>query len=154
MREDPKLFLYRFLLPYMASERGLTTYYTRSLKKEMDRLGPLPPFNISPVMKRTADIQARDLARVQGGHLNHTSSDGTTFSERMRRAGVLCAGENLYSGINRSPLDMIMDLLIDQGVANLGHRKALLSPDYHSIGISIRSYTLHGKVMVQDFDCR
>lgn len=154
MRRNPVAFYKTYLIPYIKSNTRLTGYYTTSLKKEMLSRTSLDPFSVSPIMKKTADYQAKDLAQFKGKRLSHTSSTGNTFEKRMQQAGVNCAGENLYTGENRSPLEMIMDLLIDEGVKSLGHRKALLSIQYKSIGISIKYYSAGGKIMVQDFSCQ
>jgi Cysteine-rich secretory protein family len=153
MRADPSGFYKTYIAPYIALNPRFTKYYTRSLQKTMLSLPPLAPLSISPVMKKTADYLAKDLLIYGGRRLDHTSSRGETFEQRMQKAGVGCAGENLYTGQDRTPMMMIMDLLIDQGVESLGHREALLSKSYKSIGISIQSYPDNGQLMVQDFSC-
>ncbi|MCZ6692800.1 MAG: CAP domain-containing protein, partial [Bacteroidetes bacterium] len=59
-------------------------------------------------------------------------------------------GENCAYGLY-SPLDIVMGLLIDEGVSDLGHRKNILNPDYKVIGVAIRPHKSYGTNCVQDF---
>ena len=153
VRQDPRAFYSRYVRPYIQKHPEFTSYYTRSLRKELENSQPVPPLRISPTMQKTAAYQANDLQRYQGQRLDHTSSNGMTFEDRMRRAGVGCAAENLYSADRTTPMQMVLDLLVDFRVRSLGHRKNLLNPMYKSIGISLTHYSGGGTIMVQDFSC-
>lgn len=153
MREDPAGFYSKYLKEYIRQgSRHFTRYYTASLEKDMRRTGDLSPFKVSNTMIKTASYQAKYLKRLGGHTLTH-DADGLSFEQRMRQAGVGCAGENLYTGENRSALQVVMDLLIDQGVSSLGHRKNLLSAQYKSIGVVVANYSRGGNIVVMDFSC-
>ncbi|HVB03381.1 MAG TPA: CAP domain-containing protein [Chitinophagaceae bacterium] len=154
LRQDPRRFFNQFIIPYADSDRRIDRSYIRSLRAIVNQLNTLPPLTVSQTMEKTARFMSRDLARFNGRKLSHTSSGGLTFEERMKNAGVDCAGENLYSGIDRTPLQMVMDLLIDWRVPSLGHRKNLLNPRYTSIGIAIGRFGQGGEILVTDFSCR
>lgn len=109
-------------------------------------------FSINEKLIGTATYQANYLKAFNGRRLAHDAPN-LSFEQRFRQAGVGCAAENLYAGENRTALQVVMDLLIDQGVQSLGHRKNLLNPDYHTIGIVIKSYSDDGRVVVIDFGC-
>ncbi|MHB1921085.1 MAG: CAP domain-containing protein [Chitinophagaceae bacterium] len=154
LRQHPQSFYIRYVRPYIQKHPEFPPYYTRSLRRELESSAPIPALRISSVMEKTAAYQANDLRRYQGRRLDHTSSNGMTFEDRMRRAGVGCAAENLYSADRTSALQMVLDLLIDYGVSSLGHRKNLLNPMYKSVGISLAHYYGGGTIMVQDFSCQ
>lgn len=155
LRQDPKSFFKTYVLPYGHSGPGQDTGYVTSLEKTIDTISSLTTLSISPAMLKSAAFMSANLARFNGKKLSHTSSDGQTFEERMSKANVGCAGENLYCGINRSALQMVLDLLIDWRVPDLSHRKNLLNPSFTFIGISLSPYSNGdaGKVLVMDFSC-
>ncbi len=153
MREDPAGFYSKYLKEYIRQgSRRFTRYYTVSLEKDMRRAGNLPPFKVSNTMIKTASYQAKYLKHLGGHTLTHDAA-GLSFEQRMQQAGVGCAGENLYTGENRTALQVVMDLLIDQGVSSLGHRKNLLNPQYKSIGVVVAGYSRGGNIVVMDFSC-
>lgn len=153
MRQDPEGFYHRYLREYIRqNSRRFTRYYTASLERDLRKTGSLPAFTVSPTMRKTATYQADYLRQFNGRMLSHDSGS-LSFEERMHRAGVGCAGENLYTGVNRTSLEVVMDLLIDQGVSSLGHRKNLLSSSYRSIGVVVVNYSRNGNIVVMDFGC-
>lgn len=153
MRQDPEGFYRQYLREYIRQNpRRFTRYYTASLERDLRKMGSLPGFSISSTMMKTAAYQADYLRQFNGRMLSHDAGS-LSFEQRMRRAGVGCAGENLYTGINRTPLEVVMDLLIDEGVSSLGHRKNLLSQQYKSIGVVVVNYSRDGNIVVMDFSC-
>lgn len=48
------------------------------------------------------------------------------------------------------PLDIILSLLIDEGIPSLGHRMACLG-NYAKVGVSIQPHTKYGRNAVLDF---
>jgi uncharacterized protein YkwD len=86
---------------------------------------------------------ARDHAADQGksGGAGHTGSDGSKPSKRIARYGKATkTHENISYGpyfMHKNPArELILDLLIDDGVADRGHRKTLLQPDLKLTGIA------------------
>lgn len=114
-----------------------------------------------------AAAQGHTQDMIENGFFSHTGSDGSSPSARMTNAGYDWngAGENLVTRTNYSPdvtaantLQMHIDLLVDSGIDDRGHRLILMNPSYTSIGISIRhteSYAalrgLPSDVCTQDF---
>ncbi|MDZ4794597.1 MAG: hypothetical protein SGI83_09990 [Bacteroidota bacterium] len=74
---------------------------------------------------------------------------GHTRSTEECRSKWYYNGECCDYGHNR-PLDIIMSLLIDEGVESLGHRKICLA-GYKKIGVSIQPHTTYGHAAVLDF---
>jgi hypothetical protein len=71
------------------------------------------------------------------GVTGHTGTDGSSPFDRMDRYGIWLgtAGENIAYGSN-DPTEIVMQLFIDDGVPNRGHREAILSRDYEVTAIS------------------
>jgi len=48
-------------------------------------------------------------------------------------------GENIYYG-EFTAEEIVLQLLIDEGIEDLGHRKNILNPRFNSIGVSIKPH--------------
>lgn len=70
------------------------------------------------------------------GLVQHESSDGTSVKERLKRYGkiVTCYGENL-SFHCETAIEVVLQLLVDDGVPNRGHRENLFNDDFRVCGI-------------------
>ena len=101
------------------------------------------------------------------GNVSHTGSDGSHPLERMNRYGMWhgACGEVIWYGRLRSgegeadeasriaimksmALDIIDDLIIDDGVPSRGHRLALFDPRFKVGGVGISSHRVFGHVVV------
>ncbi len=70
------------------------------------------------------------------GLIQHDSSDGSTgVKERLRKYGnvVSCYGENLSFHCDDAK-EVLIQLLVDDGVQNRGHRENIFNPDFHVMG--------------------
>ncbi len=102
---------------------------------------PLPLVEPNALLTKATQEHAYDLVHNQKG-ISHSSSDGRNFQQRMKDAGITkCAGENILEG-NKDALKAIIMLLIDQGVPDKGHRRALLNPSFNLMGCIIYSQSL------------
>ena len=101
----------------------------------------------------TAQAHANDIG-FKKGKPSHTSTDGRTFVDRLRDAGVkTCAGENISLG-NVDPILSLVLLYIDYGIPTLGHRKSLLNPSYVETGVGVAVYgDTDNLFIVEDFAC-
>lgn len=94
---------------------------------------PLPPLVRSGPLDRAAAEHAADQGRT--GQVGHTGSDGSSPHERMRRHGSWRAtGETIAYG--QSPEHVVMQLIVDDGVPDRGHRTILFSPAYQRVGLA------------------
>jgi|GEM_PF-1043697 len=59
-------------------------------------------------------------------------------------------GENCSYGYGAG-LDVVMQLLVDKDVENLGHRKSILNPEFKGMGTAIRFHKRYTNVAVQNF---
>lgn len=81
---------------------------------------------------------AKDHAETQSltDQAGHTGTDGSDPFTRMKRYGSYkrTAGENISYG-SKSAREIVVVLLIDDGVKSRGHRKNIMSRDFKTTGI-------------------
>lgn len=71
------------------------------------------------------------------GVTGHSGSDGSSSAERMQRyVDATMYGENLAYSDAETGYDMMLQLLIDDGVPNRGHRTNILEPEFTHAGVS------------------
>jgi uncharacterized protein YkwD len=96
---------------------------------------PLPELRSSDGLT----LGARDHVKDQAprGLMNHRGTDGTMAWDRVSRYGDWKAkiSENMTFG-PATPHDVVAALLIDDGIADRGHRKNILDPEVKVVGIS------------------
>ena len=120
-----------------------------SLKSDLLGISNLPMLEPESALCKSATYHAEDLG--QTGEVGHTSSNGKSFSERLESYfDCMAYAENCSYGYSQA-IDIVMQLLIDDNVASLGHRKNILNPKYKSIGVSIRPHAKYRYNCVMDF---
>ena len=69
------------------------------------------------------------------GQTSHDGSDGNSLSDRLKRYGapVSSYGENLSFGQDKA-LDVVVQLLVDDGVPGRGHRTNIFNPAFKVLG--------------------
>lgn len=154
LRTDPPAFKSKVILPFLAVFPEASTNYAKSLLQDLDKQMPLQLIEPSSFLGKETLNHAKDLALKQKT-ISHSSSDGRSFQQRMNDAGISkCAGENILEGKNDA-LKAIIMLLIDQGVPDKGHRKAILNPDFNLMACSIiPKKNSENFIHVQLFSCR
>lgn len=152
-RINPKRFWDSVVQPIITAFPSLQSSYSESLKQDLYNQPKLPLFKLNAILLKTSQAHAQDIGLKQGKP-GHTSTDGTTFTQRVEAAGIRnCAGENVSLG-NVDPVLSLVLLYIDYGLPNLGHRKSLLNPNYTETGIGSSLYGNTGsQFIVQDFSC-
>lgn len=144
-RTNGKLFAETYLKWYMESEGLSSNSYIQSLEQNLKNVQDLPML--------VPDKYLYDIARnhaVKSGKSGQQGHQG--FKKRFRRLdrSYLYFGENCYYGRD-NPLVIVIKLLIDDEVPDLGHRMNMLEPLYNSIGISIMPHKIYGYNCVMDF---
>lgn len=126
--------------------------YTKSLYEDLSKISNLPMLKPNEVLYSTAIKHAIDMGET--GQQGHNSSDGTSFGKRLMKVyGPHLVGENCSYGI-QDPQDMVIALLIDDGVKSLGHRKNILNEQFNEIGVSIKPHnSIYKYNSVLDFGC-
>lgn len=97
---------------------------------------------------------ARDhqLDQQKNGKTGHAGSDQSNLKQRIERYGKwkFTIGENIAYG-NSGARQIVVFLLIDDGVKNRGHRTTLLNPNYKLVGVACGSHPVYNTMCVLDF---
>lgn len=127
--------------------------YIKSLVEDLSSINDLPMLNPNESLFKAAEFHANDLGK--SGTFQHESTDGSTPSQRMKRYGFnyRTCGENIYAGQDDA-LGVLLVLLIDEGVKDVGHRKNILSAEFDEIGVARRPHKNYDYNVVQDFGHR
>ena len=148
-RHDGPLFAETFLTFYMRENHVGKNSYTKSLHRDLKKISRLVPL-----------IPEQDLTAVAQGHALKTGEKGATghngFKKRFEPLmgnPYTHVGENCSYGYEQA-IDIVISLLIDEGVKELGHRHNILAPDFNSIGIAIRPHRSYRTNCVMDFGSR
>ena len=137
-------------------ERRLPTYDGREGKRAireairvLQSTPPMAPLNFSSWVSRAAKDHARDQGR--SGRTGHTGSDGSDPLTRIRRyVDSRGAAENLAYGLYDAR-EIVVELIIDDGVASRGHRVNILNPSYSMVGVATGPHKSYGVMCVMDF---
>jgi uncharacterized protein YkwD len=109
---------------------------------------PLPPLSVNQGLA----LAALDQVAWQGprGEIGHAGQGGSSPSDRVIRHGVRAhmSGENISYGADG--LQVVIDLIVDDGVASRGHRHNILNPDFRQVGIAIGPHRRYGTMCVMD----
>jgi hypothetical protein len=100
--------------------------------------------------ERGLSLGAGDHVRNQGpaGTTGHTGTDRSGPGERVTRYGTgNFVGENNVYGSNKAD-ELIISLLIDDGVPDRGHRKSLLHPEFNQVGVATGTHRRYGTMCV------
>lgn len=110
----------------------------KSLMRELDNAQPVAALLPDSMLTLTADCFSNELGK----------SGGTGHDRKKCKEDYL--GENCSFGKIRAK-DIVMQLLIDEGVSSLGHRKNCLNAWYTLLGVSFGDHSKYKKCAVMDF---
>ena len=124
--------------------------YMRSLKKDMDKIKNLSMLQPDEGLYKASKFHAKDSGK--NGLVGHTSSDGTSFGKRLPKyvEGWNRLAENCSYGYEDA-VSIVGQLLLDEDVPSLGHRKSILNEELEYIGVSIAPHTQYRFNCVMDF---
>ena len=109
----------------------------------------LPALTLSAGMSRAA---ADHCAEQVDGQLGHEGSDRTHGGDRISRYGSWTTtwGENIsYS--RKSAREIVLALIIDDGVRDRGHRKNIFNPKFNYAGAAFGPHARYRTVCTIDF---
>lgn len=144
-RIDGPRFKETVLDPYIHENDMKRNSYARSLQKELEKSESLSPLYPSGELFKIANNHAKKSGKT--GHVGHKN-----FKDRYTPAleNFKMVGENCDYG-NQEPLDIVMSLLIDDGIKNLGHRKNIMNEKFTHVGISIQPHKKYKVNCVMSF---
>jgi uncharacterized protein YkwD len=135
---------------------GQTRIYTREGLGAVDEAirflhsaNPMQPLALSPGMCKGAADHCADQAR---GGLGHNGTDRSKPGDRISRYGVwsLSWGENISYG-KMSARDIILALIIDDGLRARKHRKNIFSSKFNYAGAAYGPHARYGSICSIDF---
>ena len=111
---------------------------------------PLDALTFDERLGKACEDHVRDMG--QKGLLSHDSSDGKSMSDRVE---LYCewdnsCGENIDVG-SKTGQDVIVNLIIDDGIENRGHRINIFKPDYKYMGIASGTHREFDTITVLDY---
>jgi len=150
VRAEPVLFERTLLKNYLKEQNIKADKWTKSLIKKLKEAESLPMLEPREDLYEAAKNHAQDMG--QTGRTGHNSSDGVSYPDRIAPFVKIYASinENCNYGLNNG-LAIVIDLLIDEGVPNFGHRRNILDVDARFVGVSIQPHKKWQFNCVQEF---
>lgn len=110
---------------------------------------PLPPFVFSPGMSRAASDHCADQA---DGGFGHEGKDRSHAGQRIARYGKFSGGwgENISYG-KSSARDVVLALIIDDGLPARKHRKNIFNPSFGYAGAAFGPHARFRTICSIDF---
>lgn len=102
--------------------------------EELENIDSLPPLDLSEGLSIAALSHCNDTGPL--GIVGHIGSKETTLQQRIERNGKW--SESIAEALDYgsvSGFEVVMSLLVDDGLTTRPHRKALLNPNYSKVGI-------------------
>ncbi|MDR2495391.1 MAG: CAP domain-containing protein, partial [Spirochaetaceae bacterium] len=86
------------------------------------------------------------------GTTGHAGSNGSSPRDRLNRYGAwgVNVGENISYG-GATGQDIVVQLLIDDGVPSRGHRKNNMESAFAFAGVGVGAHKVYGTMAVLDF---
>ena len=141
VRMFPQIFMNAYLLPIIKAKYGDNTKnsYVSSLILTLKQLKPLAPMNPNRELFELAKCHAITSGKTgYTGHNRQKNCKNGNFAE--------CCSYGSDNG-----LEVICQLLIDDGVVSLGHRSICLG-NYANVGISMQPHKTYRVNTVLDFN--
>jgi uncharacterized protein YkwD len=94
----------------------------------------LSPYTISKGLSQSANLQLKDL--MEDSSIGHKSKDGGDLTTRLAKFGSVgnIYAENI-SYYAKTPRDIVLTMLLDDGYKSRSHRKNIFSPTFKQIGL-------------------
>ncbi|NEQ51102.1 MAG: CAP domain-containing protein [Leptolyngbya sp. SIO3F4] len=149
-RMYPKRFRESVVIPFIEAEGWTKSSYYRSLLSDLNKAKQAPPLEPRKDLYAFARKHALDMGKT--GKLGHRSSRGESFAKRIKplQSTYVSVGENCQYGF-QSGLRIVLDLLVDEGIADVSHRVNSLNPEFLYMGVSIEPHKKYQWNCVQEF---
>jgi uncharacterized protein YkwD len=159
VRSDPKGFAQLYIAPLISNYDG--NLDTRNHIETREGASALK--ECIAVLNKTKKLELlmpdKELSAVAFRHTSkqsktrqtgHTSPNGETFEQRMRKISFSKTGECISYGEDQAR-GIVISLLVDDGVPSRGHRKIILDPGYSSVGIAAGAHEVYANMCTLDF---
>lgn len=111
----------------------------------LQNTNPVISLKISSGLNKACEYHAK----MQGptGQTGHVSPDGSKVKDRLLRHGSFLEhdwayGENIAYGAE-TPREIVLQLVIDDGVPSRGHRENLLNSNYDGVGFAFYTHSVY-----------
>jgi uncharacterized protein YkwD len=163
-RTNPKLFA-RYIIEFRKRYQGKSIQYagnvsvtteegTKAVDEAIEFLQaaqPIEPLTLSPLLSKAAAGLA--LEQSKNGKTGHNGANGSTMVSRIEAeanwSGSL--GENIQYGMVANGREIVIQLMIDDGVPSRGHRTNMMKPGFRAVGLSVSTHPEYQIVCVMDF---
>jgi uncharacterized protein YkwD len=117
---------------------------------DLERRAPAPPLSPHGAMSQAALRLVLDEGPA--GRMGHVASDGATLSQRLQGAGVwaMIMEEDIAYGPHAAR-EVVRDLIVDDGVADRGHREAIFDRQMTHAGVACGPHAAYAWMCVIDF---
>ena len=163
VRTDPRRYAELYIKPILSSFHGKFRVVNGiNLRTDEGRIPaeevyeylihqmPVAPVKYSPDLHRSAVELSFDQSKT--GKIGHINSSGRSYDERIRSNGRWKSGvaETIGYG-GKTGIDMVNNLLIDDGLKDREDRLIMMDPVYHYTGVSVKTHSAYGLAAVIDF---
>jgi uncharacterized protein YkwD len=116
---------------------------------ELKKAKPAPPLKPSKGMSKAANDH--NLDQGPSGRTGHQGFDNSDPYKRMDRYGKWesIAGENISYG-ESSAREIVVQLLVDDGVVSRGHRKNIMDSKFLVVGVAIGTHKFYNWMCTMD----
>ncbi|MGI8468218.1 MAG: CAP domain-containing protein [Pyrinomonadaceae bacterium] len=162
-RADPQRYI-KYLEDYKKLFKGNTVFLpdylqiqtsegTSVVDEAIEFLKTAPkfaPYKLSGGLNQTSNTQLKDL--MENSAIGHLGKDGSDLQTRLTKVGRFTGeyGENITRAAE-IPRQIVMMMIIDDGVKSRGHRKNIFSPNFKMVGISFGKGKIGEGLCVVDF---
>lgn len=114
------------------------------------KTSPLPEFTWSSELALAAQDHCDDCGPA--GVFGHTGANGSTMDDRISRHcnWEVTIGENISYGTDTAE-DIVIQLMVDDGVPSRGHRINILKPSFRCVGIGFGPHSQMRTICTMDF---
>ena len=132
----------------LRTEEGLAAY--DEAIAFLEAVSPVGPLRFNDGLAQAARLHAQDMG--PRGALEHVGSNGSRLSDRLNRLGTWHGfiAENIGT-LEEDPRQVVIQLLVDDGVPSRGHRHNLFNPDLHQAGAGSAPHRDYRVVTVIDY---
>ena len=142
-RSDPKKYAELYINPNLGA-------YAKECYEELRNAESRPMLFPKKGLSQAAKDHVADTGPK--GVVGHDGTNGSTMGSRISRYGTWGTGasENISYGYNTAR-EIVLQLLIDDGVASRGHRKNIMDKNSRYIGVATGPHATYRYMCVQDF---
>jgi len=163
-RSNPADYADKYIAPLAKNYKGKVLYYpndnplmtkegvraVNECVRELKNAAPLSTLYPNQALTKAADDHVNDQSKT--GKTGHYGRDRSLSKQRIERYGNWQEriAENIAYGAN-SARQIVIYLLVDDGVSDRGHRKNFLRPEFKYVGVATGNHPVYNSMCVMDF---